>query len=102
MLLNLIVDMEKLENSLAGVWNFKHSDEQKILWSLTRSTPIFIYSAISFNFVTIIYGYKKLSEFLGVHLNTAKRIVKSCSIYANKYIISLVELNEAAIKEKNS
>lgn len=41
----------------------------------------------------IIFGYKKLAEFLKVHVNTATRIAKSNLVYVNKYIISLKELN---------
>ena len=31
--------------SEAAAWSQQHSEEQKELWSLTRSTPIFIYDA---------------------------------------------------------
>lgn len=94
---------------LAGVWDNKHSSEQKALWSLNRSTSIFIYDALTLNFNSIIYGYENLSNLLGVHINTAKKAAKSSNVYVNKYIISLIELTKeeleaikANVKPKNT
>lgn len=84
--------------SSAAVWNNKHSPEQKALWSLKRSTLIFIYDALTLNFHLIIYGYEKLSNLLGVHINTAKRAAKSSNVYANKYIISINELTKEELE----
>lgn len=53
----------------------------------------------------MIYGYKRLAAYLGVHENTAKIITKSELVYDNKYIISLVELDLNYIRtiiEKNN
>jgi len=84
-----------LEN-LVQAWSLRQSEEQKALWYLNRSTPVFIYNATDLTFIKIIYGYEKLANFLGVHINTAKRIAKSGNIYKNsksdKFIISLVVL----------
>ncbi len=44
----------------AAAWNSSHHQEQKALWSLTRSTPIFVYDSNTLNFNTIIYGYENL------------------------------------------
>ena len=84
--------------SLAAAWGNKHSSEQKALWSLKRSTSIFIYDALTLNFNSIIYGYENLSNLLAVHINTAKRAAKSSNIYANKYIISLNELTKEELE----
>jgi group I intron endonuclease len=75
-----------------AAWNHRHSPEQKALWSLTRSTAIFVYDFSTLTFSSIVYGYERLAKLLGVHVNTARRVVKSGNIYANKYIISLSEL----------
>lgn len=87
----------------SAAWSHRHSAEQKALWSLTRSTPIFIYNASDISFNKIIYGYERLAEFLAVHVNTARRSAKSNSIYTNingdSFIISLVELSEDALQE---
>lgn len=88
-----------------AAWNRSHSPEQKALWSLTRSTPIFVYDASALTFHSIVYGYERLASLLGVHINTANRIAKSSGVYADKYIISLVELTkeklEASVKDAN-
>src|SRR5690349_14762866 len=55
------LDINKGENnpqfgnygSSAAAWDNKHSSEQKALWSLKRSTSIFIYDALTLNFHTI-------------------------------------------------
>lgn len=87
-----------------------------VISSKKRSTPIFIYSANTLNFVTLIYGNKTLSEYLKVNLNT-KRIAKAGSMYTfdtavrhtvpyftltgcQDIVISLKELSEESIKEK--
>jgi hypothetical protein len=77
------------------------SDEQKIeaLWSLTRSTPLFVYDVTNLKFITMLYGYKNLSEYLKVHPNTAKRIAKSHSVFNDKFIVSLEEVKEDTLKE---
>jgi group I intron endonuclease len=89
--------------SEAAAWSHKHSVEQKALWSLTRSTPIFIYNVSNLSFNKIIYGYERLADFLGVHINTARRAAKSNNNYTNtkgdSFIISLVELSEDALQE---
>lgn len=98
--------------SEAAAWSHRHSKEQRALWSLTRSTPIFIYDASSLTFKLTVYGYEKLAEFLGVHINTARRAAKSNNIYTNpnpwptrqgkagdNFIISLVELTKDSLQE---
>jgi len=45
-----------------------------------------------------VYGYARLASILGVHVNTARRIAKSGSVYADKYIISLSELDKEKIE----
>ncbi len=77
-----------------AAWNHKHSPEQKALWSLTRSTPIFVYDAYTLTFNSIVYGYERLASLLDVHVNTARRIAKSSNVHADKFIISLVELTK--------
>ena len=57
--------------SESSAWSHQHSEEQKALWSLTRSTPIFIYDGLNLIFKLIIYGYERLANYLGVHVNTA-------------------------------
>lgn len=83
-------------------WSNKHSEEQKALWSLTRSTPIFIYDAINLSFKLLICGYERLANYLGVHVNTAKRAAKSANSYTSpkgdNLIISLVELTDEDLK----
>jgi len=56
--------------------------------------PIFFYDAFSLTFNCIVYGYARLANFLGVHVNTAMRVAKLSSVYADKFIISLVELTK--------
>ena len=89
--------------SKSAAWSHKHSVEQKALWSLTRSTPIFLYNGSDLSFNQIIYGYERLADFLAVHINTARRAVKSNSIYTNakgdSLIISLVELSKDALQQ---
>lgn len=82
----------------AAAWNSSHHQEQKALWSLTRSTPIFVYDSNTLNLNTMIYGYEKLASMLGVHVNTARRAAKSDSVYADKYIISLSELDKEKLE----
>jgi len=82
----------------AAAWDYKHSPEQKLLWSLTRSTPIFIYDLNILTFHSIIYGYERLAHFLGVHINTARRVAKSSDVYAKKYVISLNELTKQKLE----
>lgn len=86
-----------------AAWNHKHSPEQKALWSLTRSTPIFVYDAFTLTFSSVVYGYERLASLLGVHVNTARRVAKPSNVYdplqfefwgKEKYIISLVELTK--------
>lgn len=87
----------------AAAWNFSHHQEQKALWSFTRSTPIFVYDSNTLNLNTMIYGYENLASMLGVHVNTARRAAKSDSVYADKYIISLSELDlEKLVSIKNN
>lgn len=81
-----------------AAWNLNHSKEQRALWSLTRTTPIFIYNASTLNFSASTYGYERLANILGVHVNTARRIVKSQKIYKNRFIVSLVELSKEQLK----
>lgn len=83
---------------LGAAWDHCHSPEQKNLWSFTRSTPIFVYNSNTLDFNTIVYGYARLASILGVHVNTARRIAKSGSVYADKYIISLSELDKEKIE----
>jgi len=86
-----------------AAWNHRHTLEQKALWSMTRSTPIFVYDSPSLIFNSIVSGYENLANFLGVHTNTARRAVKLGNVYANKYILSLSMLdleNLQRIKEK--
>jgi hypothetical protein len=64
-----------------AAWSHQHSEEQKELWSLTRSTPIFIYDASELIFKLIIYGFERLANYLGVHINTARRAAKSGKVY---------------------
>lgn len=84
--------------SEGAAWSNQHSEEQKALWSLTRSTPIFIYDTINLTFKLIIFGYERLANYLGVHVNTAKRAAKSANSYTSpkgdNLIISLVELTD--------
>lgn len=93
--------------------NYKHSPEQKALWSLTRSTPIFVYDAITLTFNFIIYGFERLAGLLGVHVNTARRLVKSGSVYSpsgqDKFILTLenvsrerLEAIKANVKRKST
>lgn len=69
---------------------------------MTRSTPILIYDAINLTFKLIIYGYERLANYLGVHVNTAKRVAKSAISYTSpkgdNLIISLVELTDEDLK----
>lgn len=51
-------------------WSNKHSEEQKALWSITRSTPIFIYDAINLTFKLLIYGYERLANYYRWIINT--------------------------------
>jgi len=60
--------------------------------SLPPEHKIFVYDFSTLTFSSIVYGYERLAKLLGVHVNTARRVVKSGNIYANKYIISLSEL----------
>lgn len=76
-----------------AAWNQSHSLEQRLLWSLTRSTPIFVYDCSTLTFNSIVYGYERFAELLGVHKNTARRAANSGYVYANKYIISLTDLD---------
>lgn len=86
-----------------AAWNRSHSPEQKALWSITRSTPIFVYDSSTLTFSSVIYGYERLAKLLGVHVNTARRAVKSGGVYADKYILSLSELDQEKLKAiKNS
>jgi hypothetical protein len=92
-----------------AAWNHKHSPEQKALWSLARSTPIFVYDAITLTFNCIIYGYARLAVLLGVHVNTARHVAKSSSVYAGKYILTLenvsrerLEALKANVKHKST
>lgn len=82
--------------SEGAAWYNRHYEEQKALWSLTRSTPIYIYDDSKLSFQKIVYGYERLANYLGVHVNTAKRAAKSGNMYTNPkgdhLIISLVEL----------
>lgn len=87
------------EGPEGAAWNHKHSQEQKALWSLTRSTPIFVYDAFTLTFNSIIYGYERLASLLGVHVNTARCVAKSGNVHdprwgKEKYILSLVELTK--------
>lgn len=82
----------------AAAWNSSHHQEQKALWSLARSTPIFVYNSNTLNLNTMIYGYENLASMLGVHVNTARRAAKSDSVYADKYIISLSELDKEKLE----
>lgn len=82
------------KGSEAAAWNHYHSPEQKALWSYTRSTRVFVYDFSTLTFSCIVYGYERLANLLGVHINTARRVVKSGGVYANKYILSLSELNK--------
>jgi len=79
-------------------WNHKHSMEQKFLWSLTRSTAIFVYHSSTLKFNCIVYGYERLAGLLGVHTNTARRVANSGYVYANKYIISLTDLDKVKLQ----
>lgn len=100
--LNPKINFNKGKNNLqlgkrgpnGAAWNQSHSTEQKLLWSITRSTPFFIYDFSTLTFNSIVYGYERLANLLGVHINTARRTIKSGGIYANKYIISLSELDK--------
>lgn len=85
----------------AAAWSYKHSPEQKALWSFNRSTPIFIYDATTLVFIGLVYGYERLAKLLGVHINTASRICKSSCVYG-KYIISLTELNYTKLEQLKS
>lgn len=75
---------------------------KKALWSITRSTPIFIYDAINLTFKLLIFGSERLANYLGVHVNTAKRAAKSANSYispkGDNLIISLVELTDEDLK----
>jgi group I intron endonuclease len=81
-----------------AAWDRLHYPEQKALWSLSRSTAIFVYDSTTLRFSTIVYGYDRLAKLLGVHVNTARRAVKSGGVYANKYILSLSELDKENIE----
>lgn len=62
------------KNGLEGAaWNHHHSPEQKALWSYTRSTPVFVYDFSTLTFSCIVYGYERLANLLGVHINTASK-----------------------------
>jgi hypothetical protein len=62
--------------------------------SLPMEHQIFIYDFSTLTFSSIVYGYERLANLLGVHVNTARRVVKSGNVYANKYILSLSELSK--------
>ena len=79
------------------VWDHKHSEEQRVLWSKMRSTTIFIYSASTLTFECLVIGLKSLSSFLGVHVNTARRVLRSGSVYDGKWIITPTELSNAQL-----
>jgi len=86
-----------------AAWNHKHTPEQKALWSLTRSTPIFVYDACTLTFHSIVFGYERLASLLGVHVNTARRVCKSSSVYAPgqgsaKYIVTLKEVSREKLE----
>jgi group I intron endonuclease len=61
-----------------AAWDLQHSKEQKELWSLTRSTPLFIYDASELVFKLIIYGYDRLAHYLNVFFSPLLRGEKSC------------------------
>lgn len=87
----------------AAAWGQAQSLEQKNLWSESRSTPIFIYDYTTLTLNSIVYGYEKLANLLGIHYNTARRFCKSSGVYNNKYILSLSELDkEHILTIKNS
>jgi len=81
-----------------AAWDHQHSLEQKALWSLTRSIPIFIYDASTLMFHSIVYGYERLASLLSVHVNTARRVVKLGNVYAEKYIVSLSQLTREELE----
>lgn len=58
----------------------------------------FIYDLNTLTFNSLIYGYERVAQFLGVHINTARRVAKSSDVYAKKYIISLNELTKQKLE----
>ena len=71
--------------------------------SAPKLQKIFVYDSSTLTFSSVIYGYERLAKLLGVHVNTARRAVKSGGVYADKYILSLSELDQEKLKAiKNS
>jgi hypothetical protein len=80
------------------VWDRKHSPEQIASWSVARSTSIFVYDVSSLTLYTMLSGLTALATFLDVHVNTARRALRSGKITAKKWILSTVELKVEALK----
>jgi hypothetical protein len=70
--------------------------------SAAKPQKIFVYDSSTLTFSSVVYGYERLANLLGIHVNTARRAVKSGGVYANKYILSLSELDKENIKASPS
>lgn len=73
---------------------FAKQDSLQQRASSPSTTRIFVYELLTLRIVATIDGYDRLAKLLGVHVNTARRAVKSGGVYANKYILSLSELGK--------
>jgi hypothetical protein len=72
---------------------------KRVLSSFSTLTPaIFVYELDTFRVVAIVDGYERLASLLGVHVNTARRVVKLSNVYAEKYIISLSQLTREELE----
>lgn len=77
---------------------FAKQDSLQQRASSPSTTRIFVYELLTLRIVATIDGYERLAKLLGVHVNTARRAVKSGGVYSNKYILSLSELDKEKIK----
>lgn len=70
----------------AAHWGHTHLTERIELWSLSRSIQYYLYSVVSATLFITCLGLARLADFLGVHVNTARRAVAS-KLYKG-YILS--------------
>lgn len=92
----------------------KHFPEPKASRSLKRIPPsIFVYDVTTLCLLATCVGYERLAGLLGVHVNTARRLVKSGSVYSpsgqDKFILTLenvsrerLEAIKANVKRKST
>ena len=90
-------DVLKTAPNTGGYWPVakdKHFPEQKASRFLKRTPPsIFVYDVTTLCLLATCVGYERLAGLLGVHVNTARRLVKSGSVYSpsgqDKFILTL-------------